>query len=69
MPEARPRNRLRITSLRLYVVAFLLFIGATVAVAMGQFSAGSNIAPLASVGLSAGAVVLVILSIATRSGR
>jgi hypothetical protein len=36
---------------------------------MGQFSAGSNVAPLASIGLSAGAVILVILAIATRSGR
>jgi hypothetical protein len=60
---------LRFTAFRLYVVAFLLFVGATVAVAMGQFSAGSNVAPLTSIGLSAGAVVLAILAMAARSGR
>jgi hypothetical protein len=59
----------RLTPLRLYVAAFLLFVGATIAVAVGQFSAGSNVAPLTSIGLSAGSVLLTVLALATRSGR
>jgi hypothetical protein len=64
----KPRWSLRLTPLRLYVIAFLLFVGATVAVAVGQFSAGSNVAPLTSIGFSAAAVVLTILAMAIRSG-
>jgi hypothetical protein len=45
----------------------VLFLGATVAIAVGQFSAGSKAAPLASMGLSAGAVVLTIVAVAMRS--
>ncbi|MGH2554532.1 MAG: hypothetical protein ACRDHO_02295 [Actinomycetota bacterium] len=44
----------------------MLFLGATVAVAVGQFSAGSKVAPLTSIGLSAGAVVLTIVAVAMR---
>jgi hypothetical protein len=51
------------------VVAFLLFLGATVAVALGQYSAGSKVAPLTSIGLSAGAVVLTIIAVAARPRR
>jgi hypothetical protein len=43
-----------------------LFLGATVAIAVGQFSAGSTVAPLTSIGLSAGAVVLTIVAMAMR---
>jgi hypothetical protein len=68
VPGAR-RRLPRLTPLRLYVAAFLLFVGATIAVGVGQFSAGSNVAPLTSIGLSAGAVVLTIVALATRSGR
>jgi hypothetical protein len=68
--QAGPRKSrwsFRLSALRLYVIAFLLFVGATVAVAVGQFSAGSNVAPLTSIGFSAGAVVLAILAMAIRS--
>jgi hypothetical protein len=47
----------------LYVAGFVLFLGATVAVAVGQFSPGSTVAPLTSIGLSAGAVVLTIVAL------
>jgi hypothetical protein len=57
---------LRNTSLRLYVAAFVLFLGATVAVAVGQFSAGSMVAPFTSIGLSAGAVILTVAAVLTR---
>jgi hypothetical protein len=70
-PEVRRvrRRPSRLTPLRLYLAAFVLFVGATIAVAVGQFSAGSNVASLTSMGLSAGAVVLTIAALATRSGR
>ena len=58
---------LRVTGLRLYAGAFVLFLGALVAVAIGQFSAGSTVAPLTSIGLSAGAVVLTIVAVAYRT--
>jgi hypothetical protein len=48
------------------VSAFVLFVGAIVAVGIGQFSAGSTVAPLASIGLSAGAVVLTLVAMAVR---
>lgn len=60
---------MRISPLRLYIVAFVLFLGATVAVAVGQFSPGSKVAPLTSIGLSAGAVVLTIVAVVTRAPR
>jgi hypothetical protein len=62
-PEAR-RHATRVTPLRLFVAGFVLFLGATVAVAMGQFSAGSKVPALISIALSAGAVVLTILAVA-----
>lgn len=68
-PSRAHRHRARLTPLRVYAAAFLLFVGATVAVSVGQFSAGSTVAPLTSIGLSAGAVILTIVALATRSGR
>jgi hypothetical protein len=62
----RRRSWARVTPLRLYVAAFVLFVGAIVAVGIGQFSAGSTVAPLASIGLSAGAVLLTILAVVAR---
>jgi hypothetical protein len=55
--------------MRVYAAAFVLFVGATIAVAVGQFSAGSTAAPLTSIGLSAGAVVLTILALTIRSDQ
>ena len=67
MREAsRRRVWARVTPLRLYLAAFLLFVGAIVAVGIGQFSAGSTVAPLASIGLSAGAVLLTIIAVVAR---
>jgi hypothetical protein len=63
---SRHRAWARVTPLRLYVAAFLLFVGAIVAVGIGQFSAGSTVAPLASIGLSAGAVLLTIIAVLAR---
>jgi hypothetical protein len=51
------------------MAAFVVFLAATVAVAIGQFSPGSKVAPLTSIGLSAGAVVLTLLAIAVRPRR
>jgi hypothetical protein len=66
--QAVPQRRSwpRVTPLRLYVAAFVLFVGAIIAVGIGQFSAGSTVAPLASIGLSAGAVLLTIIAIVAR---
>jgi hypothetical protein len=63
---SRRRAWARVTPLRLYAAAFVLFVGAIVAVGIGQFSAGSTVAPLASIGLSAGAVLLTILAVVAR---
>jgi hypothetical protein len=62
----RRRSWPRVTPFRLYVSAFVLFVGAIVAVGIGQFSAGSTVAPLVSIGLSAGAVLLTIVAMAAR---
>lgn len=59
----------RLTPFRLYAAAFVLFLGATLAVAVGQFSAGSKVAPLTSIVLSAGAVVLTIVAMVMRPRR
>jgi len=53
----------------LYVLGFVLFLGATVAVAIGQFSPGSKVAPLTSIGLSSGAVVFTIFAVVIRLPR
>ena len=63
---SRRRAWARVTPLRLDVAAFLLVVGAIVAVGIGQFSAGSTVAPLASIGLSAGAVLLTVLAVVSR---
>ncbi len=55
--------------MRLYIAGFVLFLGATVAVAVGQFSPGSKVAPLTSIGLSTGAVVLTIVAVVLRPPR
>lgn len=55
--------------MRLYVAGFLLFLGATLAVAVGQFSAGSKVAPIVSIGLSAGAIVLTVMALVSRHPR
>jgi hypothetical protein len=47
----------------------VLFAGATIAVAVGQFSAGSTVAPLTSLALSAGAVILTIAALMRRPER
>ncbi len=60
---------MQITSMRLYIAGFVLFLGATVAVAVGQFSPGSKVAPLTSIGLSTGAVVLTIVAVVLRPPR
>jgi hypothetical protein len=61
-------GRFRPTPLRLYLASFILFVGATAAVAIGQFSAGSTVAPLMSLALSAGAVILTIAALFSRPG-
>jgi hypothetical protein len=68
MLRQAPRRRSwpQVTPLRLYVSAFVLFVAAIVAVGIGQFSAGSTVAPLASIGFSAGAVLLTIVAMAAR---
>jgi hypothetical protein len=67
-----PRSRaawlrdVRITSMSLYVVAFLLLLGAATAVGVAQFTASTK-APWVSVGLSGAAVAFTMAAIMVRS--
>ncbi len=59
------RRRLRIRPLGVFWFAFLLLLGAAASVALAQFT-GSRLAPWISMGLSAGAVVFVVVALALR---
>ena len=72
--EARPAERgsrrraIRVSSFAILMVAFLLLAGAAAAATWGQLKTGTT-APMLSIGLSAGAVLLTIVALWLRPRR
>jgi hypothetical protein len=64
----RGRGAVRTSSFAIFVVAFLLLAGAAGAAAWGQFKPGKT-APVVSIALSAGAVLLTVLALWIRPKR
>jgi hypothetical protein len=67
-PRGAHRRPIRVSSFPILMVAFLLLAGAAAAATWGQLKTGTT-APMLSIGLSVGAVILTIVALWLRPRR